>query len=176
VLLSANTNAQRITPDEAKMQWFKDAKLGIMVCYGIYAVNGIAESWSFKNGEISYEDYMKQLNGFTASKYDARAWAALFEEAGAKYAVLISKHHDGVALWDTKQSDLNVVKKTPAGKDLVTPYAEALREKGIKVGLYFSHLDWSHPDYATVHKGEGRSPYRTSPFDFPPTDTIYPER
>jgi len=176
VLLSVNVNGQKIIPDETKMQWFKDAKLGIFIHYGIYAVNGIAESWSFKNGEISYEDYMKQLDGFTASNYDSKAWAALFEQAGARYAVLTSKHHDGVALWDTKQSDLNVVKKTPAGRDLLTPYAKALREKGLKVGLYFSHLDWSHPDYATVHKGESRSPYSTSPFDFPPTDTIYPER
>ena len=62
-----------------KMEWFEDAKLGIFIHYGIYAVNGIAESWSFKNNQISYADYMKQLQGFTAKKYDAQQWAKLFK-------------------------------------------------------------------------------------------------
>ena len=163
------------TTEIDKMQWFEDAKLGIFIHYGIYAVNGIPESWSFYNGQISYEDYMKQLNGFTAEKYDAQEWADLFMEAGAKYAVLTSKHHDGVALWDTKLSDLNVVDKTPAGRDLLTPYAQALRKNNLKVGLYFSHLDWSHPDYATVHNGSYAS-NNTNPFDYPKPDEYYPER
>ena len=163
------------TTEIDKMQWFEDAKLGIFIHYGIYAVNGIPESWSFYNGQISYEDYMKQLNGFTAEKYDAQEWADLFMEAGAKYAVLTSKHHDGVALWDTKLSDLNVVDKTPAGRDLLTPYAQALRKNNLKVGLYFSHLDWSHPDYATVHNGSYAS-NNTNPFDYPEPDEYYPER
>ena len=127
--------------------WFADAKLGIFVHWGIYAVNGIPESWSFYNGEITYENYMKQLDGFTASAYDAGEWARLFKAAGARYAVLTSKHHDGVALWETAENDLNVVRRTPAGRDLVGPYAEAMRDAGLKVGLYFSHLDWSHADY-----------------------------
>lgn len=131
-------------------EWFKDAKLGIFMHWGIYAVYGIAESWSFYNGEISYEEYMEQCKGFTAKKYDPKAWAELFKKAGAKYAVLTAKHHDGVALWDTKFSDLNVVKKTPAARDLIGPYCEAMREAGLKVGLYFSHLDWSHPDNASI--------------------------
>ncbi|RYG39101.1 alpha-L-fucosidase [bacterium] len=131
--------------------WFPEAKLGIFIHYGIYAVDGIAESWSFFGGEVSYEDYMKQLYGFTASKYDPEAWADLFVKAGAKYAVLTAKHHDGVALWDTDTNDLSVVKKTPAGRDLLGPYVEALRKRGIKVGIYYSHLDWSHPDYASVY-------------------------
>jgi len=131
-------------------QWFPDAKLGIFIHYGIYAVDGIDESWAFFNGKVSYNDYMKQLPGFTASKYDPEFWAELFEKVGAKYAVLTTKHHDGVALWDTKANDFSVVKQTPAGRDLITPYVEALRRHNLKVGFYFSHLDWSHPDYATI--------------------------
>ena len=130
-----------------RMQWFEDAKLGIFIHWGIYAVDGIAESWSFHNGQISYEDYMKQLSGFTASRYNPDDWAKLFKESGARYAVLTSKHHDGVALWPTKLSHLNVVEKTPAGRDLIGPYCKALRKHGLKVGLYFSILDWSYPDY-----------------------------
>lgn len=150
-----------------KMEWFEDAKLGIFIHYGIYAVNGIPESWSFFNKQITYDDYMKQLNGFTAKNYNAAEWAKLFREAGAKYAVLTSKHHDGVALWDTKLSDFSVAKKSPAGRDLIGPYAKALRNEGLKVGLYFSHLDWSHPDYNSVYHGDTRNPSPNSPFDYP---------
>ena len=132
---------------ENRMQWFGDARLGIFIHWGIYSVNGIDESWSFFNGYISYDDYMKQLDGFTASGYKPKEWASLIKESGAKYAVLTTKHHDGVALWDSRMSDLTVVKKTPAGHDLVSPFVKALRKEGLKTGLYYSLLDWSHPDY-----------------------------
>src|SRR5512137_3003326 len=68
-----------------RMQWFSDARLGIFIHWGIYAVNGIDESWSFYNGYISYEDYMKQLNGFTAANYKPDEWGSLIKESGAKY-------------------------------------------------------------------------------------------
>lgn len=141
---------------ETRMQWFKDAKLGIFIHWGLYAVNGIDESWSFFNGYISYDDYMKQLNGFTAANYKPDEWVSLIKESGAKYAVLTSKHHDGVALWDTKMGDLSVVKKTPARRDLVTPFVNSLRKNGLKVGIYFSLLDWSNSDYPNFTKTEKR--------------------
>lgn len=164
--------------------WFPDAKLGIFIHYGIYAVKGISESWSFYQGQISHEDYMAQTTGFTASKFDADAWADLFAEAGAKYAVLTTKHHDGVALWDTKANDLSTVKATPAKRDLITPYVDALRKRDLKVGLYFSHLDWTHPDYATVfaHRDENAgtavNPDRlnANPFTAPADGVEKPER
>lgn len=131
--------------------WFRKARLGIFIHYGIYAVGDVSESWSFHNGNISYEDYMKQCEGFTASKYDPKKWAALFKKAGADYVVMTSKHHDGVALFDTKYSDLNVLKKTPAGRDLVKEYVEAVREAGMKVGIYYSLIDWSDPRYRSVY-------------------------
>lgn len=138
-------------------QWFTDAKLGIFIHYGIYAVNSVSESWSFFNGRISYEDYMKQLDGFTAKNFDAQKWAELFKKARANYVVLTSKHHDGVALWDTKYSDLNVVKKTPAKRDIIKEYTQAIREQGMKVGIYYSLIDWSHPDYPSIY-AEGSTP------------------
>lgn len=141
---------------DKRMQWFADAKLGIFIHWGIYAVDGIDESWSFYNGYISYTDYMKQLNGFTAKKYNPDEWAGLIKESGARYAVLTTKHHDGVALWNTALSDLNVVKKTPAGRDLVKPFCDAVRKQNLKLGLYFSHLDWSHPDYPNFTSKEKR--------------------
>jgi alpha-L-fucosidase len=140
----------------SRMQWFKDAKLGIFIHWGIYAVNGIDESWSFYNGYISHNDYMKQLKGFSAASYKPEEWASLVKESGAKYAVLTTKHHDGVALWDTKAGDLSVVKKTPAARDLVAPFCNALTKNEIKVGLYYSLLDWSNPDYPNFTKNEKR--------------------
>jgi len=142
--------------DASRMEWFADAKLGIFIHWGIYAVNGIDESWSFYNEQISYDDYMKQLQGFTASEYDPDSWVKLIKESGARYAVLTSKHHDGVALWDTRLSRLNMVDTTPAGRDLVKPFVKALRESGLKVGLYYSLLDWSHPDYPNMTKSNKR--------------------
>lgn len=141
---------------EARMKWFAEARLGIFIHWGIYSVKGIDESWSFYNGYIPYPDYMKQLDGFTATDYDPGEWARLIRESGAKYAVLTTKHHDGVALWDTRMGDLDVVGKTPAGRDLVTPFVKALRKEKLKVGLYYSLLDWSHPDYPNFTAKEKR--------------------
>jgi alpha-L-fucosidase len=144
-----NFAQQKINPDSIreKMQWFADAKLGIFIHWGIYSVNGIDESWSFYNKKISYENYMKQLKGFTASKYDPQAWANLIKESGARYAVITTKHHDGVALWPTKQDHFNVAKNTPAKRDVLQPFYAALDKDGIKRGAYFSLIDWSYKDY-----------------------------
>lgn len=141
---------------EQRMQWFEDAKLGIFIHWGIYSVNGIDESWSFFNGYISYDDYMAQIKKFTAANYHPEKWAKLFKESGAKYTVLTTKHHDGVALWNTKCSDHNVVDQSPAGRDLVGPLVKELRKNNLKVGLYYSLLDWSHPDYPNKTKIEKR--------------------
>ena len=130
-----------------KMQWFADAKLGIFIHWGIYSVNGIDESWSFYNKKISHADYMKQLNGFTAKKYDPEAWASIIKASGARYAVITTKHHDGVALWPTQQDHYSLVKDAPVKRDVLTPFYKALDKKGIKRGAYFSLIDWSHPDY-----------------------------
>jgi alpha-L-fucosidase len=130
--------------------WFADAKFGIFIHWGIYSLGKTAESWPFFNGEVPYDEYMAQAQEFTAANYDPDAWARLFAEAGAKYAVLTAKHHDGFALWPTKENKLNCVDGSPAGRDLLGPYCEALRRHGLKVGIYYSHLDWSHEDYASV--------------------------
>jgi alpha-L-fucosidase len=148
--IAVTTHAQKHDTD--RMQWFSDAKLGIFIHWGIYAVNGIDESWSFYNELINYDDYMKQLDGFTAAKYDPEKWVELIKESGARYAVLTSKHHDGVALWDTELSNLNTVDATPARRDLVKPFVKELRKAGLKVGLYYSLLDWSNPDYPNMTK------------------------
>ena len=130
--------------------WFSDAKFGIFIHWGIYSLGNTSESWPFFSGDVAYDDYMAQAKEFTAEHYDPEEWARLFAAAGAKYAVLTTKHHDGFALWFTKENSLNAVESSPAGRDLIGPYCDALRKYGLKVGLYYSHLDWSHPDYASV--------------------------
>jgi len=156
MLICITLTAAAQQKSEDRMKWFGDARLGIFIHWGIYSVNGIDESWSFYNEQISYDDYMKQLNGFTASDYDPEAWVKLIKESGARYAVLTSKHHDGVALWDTKLSRLNVVDSTPAARDLIRPFINALRKSGLKAGLYYSLLDWSHPDYPNMTRSVKR--------------------
>jgi len=150
----------------------RGCKLGIFIHYGIYAVDGTTESWSFYNKETTYEQYMSQLNGFTAANYNPQSWAKLFKEAGAKYAVLTSKHCDGFALWNTKVSTLNSVKGAPSKMDIVTPYAKAMRAEGIKVGIYYSHIDWSHPDYATVFDGKDPHPKNYNTWDYPASGKV----
>ncbi|MEK7415545.1 MAG: alpha-L-fucosidase, partial [Planctomycetota bacterium] len=131
-------------------EWFKDAKFGIFVSWGIYSTGDTSESWAFFNGDISHHDYMKQATALTATKYDPDAWAQLFVEAGATYALMIAKHHDGFAMWDTALSPLNAKDGAPAQRDLIGPFCDAMRKRNLHLGLYYSHLDWSHPDYASV--------------------------
>lgn len=133
-----------------RLEWFEKAKLGIFIHWGYYGVNGITESWSMYHRRISHADYLAQGQHFTASNYQPEKWLDLFEKVGAKYVVLTTKHHDGVALWNTKYSTLSTVKHAAAKKDLLTPFVEAVRKKGMKLGLYYSLCDWSHPDYQPV--------------------------
>ena len=164
-LFSVCKAQQKTSPDEIKekMQWFADAKFGMFIHWGIYAVNGIDESWSFHNKKISYPDYMQQLKGFTASHYDPQAWADLIKESGARYAVMTTKHHDGVALWDSKYSKLDVANSTPAKRDVLTPLYAALRRDSLKCGAYFSLIDWSNKDYPQFLKDSNRYDIKAQP-------------
>jgi len=132
---------------QEKMQWFKDAKLGVFIHWGLYSVNGIDESWSFYNGYISHPNYLKQTNGFTAKNYDPKVWVELIKESGAKYSVITSKHHDGFALWNTKFGRLNSILGSASKQDVLTPFVKELRNNKLKVGIYYSLPDWSYKDY-----------------------------
>ncbi len=139
-----------------KMQWFGDAKLGIFIHWGIYSLGNTSESWAFHNKRISHADYMAQKEHFNAEYYDPADWVNLIRQTGARYAVITSKHHDGVALWNTTFNDLSTVKSTPAGRDVLTPFIDELRKAGIKTGIYFSLIDWTHNDYPGFLKDSSR--------------------
>lgn len=149
---------QKIDPAtiKNKMQWFADAKLGIFIHAGIYAVDGIDESWAFYNKKISHADYMKQLKGFTLKNYNPAQWADLIKESGARYSVITTKHHDGVAMYDTKMNTLSSLKATPAKRDMIKPFFEELRKRDIKCGAYYSLIDWSYNDYPGFLKDSSR--------------------
>jgi alpha-L-fucosidase len=137
-------------------EWFTDAKLGIFIHWGVYAVGRRSrESWPLFHAQVGYKQYLSEMSGFDASEYDPDAWADLIEKSGAKYAVLTTKHHDGVALWPTKQDGPSIPNQTGL-PDLVAPYVTAIRKKGIKAGLYFSHTDWHHLDHMQVLTGKSK--------------------
>ncbi len=126
--------------------WFREARYGLMIHWGSYARLGMEAAWPLVWGAISYRDYEALADRFNPRRYDPAAWAALAVDAGIKYAVFTTKHHDGFAMYDTQLSDYSAPKRA-AGRDLVRPYVEAFRAAGLRVGLYFTLPDWHHPDY-----------------------------
>ncbi len=137
----------------ARMEWFADAKLGIFIHWGVYSRGDWSESWSFHNGVVSMADYFAQEDDFTAEKYDPAEWVRLIRESGAKYTVITSKHHDGFALWDTQAGEVSAVKSSAAGRDVLTPFVEEVRRQGgLKLGLYYSLIDWPREDYPNVFR------------------------
>ena len=146
--LDAETPGQKAE----RMEWFSRAKLGIFIHWGIYSKGETSESWAFHNGTVSLEDYMKQREAFTAAGYDPAYWARLIKESGAQYTVITTKHHDGFALWDTKAGDDSAVKNSPAGRDVIAPFAEEVRKQGLKLGFYFSLIDWPREDYPNIYR------------------------
>jgi alpha-L-fucosidase len=135
-----------IVPPDNRLSWFTDARFGLFIHWGPYAVKGFEASWPLVWGQISYHEYESLADGFEAKRYDPVEWAKIAKMAGMRYAVLTAKHHDGFALWDTQYSDYSAVHRGPK-RDLIRPYVEAFRDAGLRVGLYFSLCDWHHPDY-----------------------------
>lgn len=127
-------------------EWFNDARYGMFVHWGVYSVAARGE-WVRNRERIPQEEYIGlYADNFHAENYDPAAWAALAKEAGMGYVVLTTRHHDGFALWPTATSDFHSGNYGPK-RDLVGPFVEAVRAAGLKVGLYYSPADWSHPDY-----------------------------
>jgi len=149
-------NVCRAQVNDERMQWFSDAKYGIFIHWGIYSLGNTSESWAFYNKQVPYADYMAQINQFSAERYNPTQWAMLVRRSGARYAVITAKHHDGVALWDTRLNNLSIARQSPAARDVLSPFIKALREQGLKVGIYFSLIDWSHPDYPGITRDSNR--------------------
>jgi alpha-L-fucosidase len=130
------------------MKWWNDARYGMFVHWGLYAFLGRNE-WVQAQESIPVKEYEKLASRFRPKRRPAREWCRLARESGMKYMVMTTKHHDGFCLWDTKQTDFNSV-KSACGRDLVAEYVDACREFGLKIGFYYSLMDWHHPDGAAA--------------------------
>lgn len=143
--------SQRQTWSETKeqkaqrMEWWTNDRFGMFIHWGIYALPARHE-WVKQRERIPDEAYQKYFDHFNPDLYNPREWAAKAKKAGMKYVVLTSKHHDGFCLWDTKYTDFKVT-NTPYGKDLIKPFVDAFRAEGIKIGFYYSLIDWHHPHF-----------------------------
>lgn len=148
---------------DARMAWWRDARFGMFIHWGIYAVPAgtykgeqiphIGE-WIMLRGEIPISDYKAFAETFNPVEYDPEAWAKLAKEAGMRYIVITSKHHDGFALFPSAVTDWDIADATPYGEDLIGPLEKAARAEGLKFGLYYSQAqDWTHP-------GGSKSGYR----------------
>jgi len=140
----------------SRTDWFVNDRFGMFIHWGIYAIPARGE-WARSVEKISNEDYQVYFDTFDPVDYNPKVWAKTAREAGMKYAVLTAKHHDGFCLFDTKFTEYKAT-NTKAGRDLVLEFLEAFRAEGLKVGLYYSLLDWHHPDYP--HYGDEHHPMR----------------
>lgn len=130
---------------EARAQFPKD-RFGIMIHWGVYAALGGGE-WAMEDRKMTTAEYEKIASSWSPAEFRAEEWVSLVKSAGARYLTFTCKHHDGFAMWDSVASDWNIVKRTPFARDVVQEVAEQCRRKGLKLYLYYSHLDWHHPDY-----------------------------
>lgn len=138
------------TPAEhdARMAWWRHDRFGMFIHFGLYAMPARNE-WVKtldKERATSEESYKKYFRYFNPDQFDAREWARQAKAAGMKYAVLTAKHHEGFCLFDSKFTDYKIT-NTPFGRDLIREYVDAFRAEGIKVGIYYSLIDWHHPDF-----------------------------
>lgn len=139
-----------------RVEWYRHDRFGMFIHWGLYAIPARGE-WVRSAEQIPEEEYMPFFDEFNPVDFDPKKWAKAAKEAGMKYAVLTAKHHDGFCLFDSKLTDFKAT-NTKAGRDLVREYLEAFRAEGLKVGLYYSLLDWHHPDYP--HYGDNNHPMR----------------
>lgn len=174
LVASATLHAETPAEKAARMQWFNDARFGMFIHWGVYSgaagnfkgkpVPGAGE-WLQDGGKIPAAEYREELlPKFDPVKYDPEAWVIAAKNAGMKYIVITSKHHDGFCLWDSKLTEWDVG-SSPHKKDLLKPLADACRKHGIKFCLYHSIMDWSHPDWGTKASWRGNANNPTPDMD-----------
>lgn len=149
--LKASTYDPKLAPDlllpPAKMAWWQDAKFGVFCHWGLYSIPGKGE-WHMFNDKVPPEEYAKLAQQFNPRHYDPDKWAAVARQAGAKYFVMTARHHDGFALWNSPGSYGHYdAMHSAAHRDFIASYVKAVRKAGLRVGLYYSPLDWRFPSY-----------------------------
>ena len=163
----AQENIYTPTPENLQSrQEFADSKFGIFIHWGIYSMFAQGE-WYLQNAEIDKNEYAKVADAFYPHRFDAKAWVAAIKDAGAKYICFTSRHHDSFSMWDTEQSDYNVVDATPWGRDVIKELADECHKQGIRLHFYYSHLDWARDEYPMGRTGRRVIGRDTSKVDWP---------
>jgi alpha-L-fucosidase len=165
--LSSVVNAQEYIPAKeniAARTQFQDNKYGMFIHWGLSSMLGDGE-WVMNNRNIKVTDYKRLLTAFNPSEFDAKQWVTTAKNAGMHYIVFITRHHDGFSNWDTKYSDWKIT-NTPYGKDVLRQLADECKRQGIKLGLYYSTLDWSRDDYPYETGRTGQGTGRTAKSDY----------
>lgn len=151
-----------------RTKWFMEARFGMFIHWGLYSIPAKGE-WIMSEAEMSVSEYKQYFDLFDPVDYNPREWVRLAKEAGMQYAVLTAKHHDGFCLFDSALTEYKAT-NTKAGRDLVREFVDACREEGIRVGLYFSIIDWSHPDFPKYgdrqHPMRNNEAYKDEKIDF----------
>lgn len=153
-MTGAPLRAENYKPTPENLQsrrQFSEDRFGIFIHWGIYSTFAQGE-WYLQDGPLRREEYAKAANAFYPHDFDAKAWTKVFKKAGARYITFTTRHHDGFSMWNTQQSDYNIM-HTPYGKDVVAQLAEACRENNLALHLYYSHIDWMRDDYPMGRTG-----------------------
>lgn len=145
------TAAQR----DARLAWWREARFGLFVHWGPVSLKGTEIGWS-RGAQVPTEEYDQLYRQFNPTNFNAAAWVKVAKDAGMKYLVLTSKHHDGFCLWDTRETDYNIL-RSPFGRDVMKELAAACRKQGLRFCAYHSICDWHHPDYPLGSPG-GKTP------------------
>ncbi len=142
---AAGTGGQAPAPAADRLQWFREAKFGLFIHWGVYAMIG-REEWGRQLLQIPLREYQYYADRFDPAGFDPDEWAALARAAGARYVVFTSKHHDGFAMFDSAYTDYDVM-HARYGRDILGPLAASMKKAGLPLGFYYSIMDWHHPDY-----------------------------
>src|SRR5215467_14756727 len=158
VLVCSKLYSQPYTPTPENLkarEWFSDARFGLFIHWGPFSIPGSGE-WVMQVRNISVKNYTRLKDFFNPTEFDAAAWVSMAKNAGMNYITLITRHHDGFSMWDTKFSDFNIM-NTPYHKDIVKMIADECHKQGVRLFLYYSLLDWRRDDYSywTGNTGHG---------------------
>jgi len=154
--------ASAVAPTDERLAWWQDARFGMFIHWGPVALTGQEIGWA-RGAQIPIEEYDQLYTKFNPTQFDADAWVKTAKDAGMKYIVLTTKHHDGFCLWDTQQTDFNIM-RSPFGRDVVKELSDACKRAGLRFCTYYSTCDWYHPDFPLTSPG-GRVERETSNID-----------
>jgi len=146
-------NPQLLTNQKSLLKW-QELRYGMFIHWGPVSLQGTEIGWS-RGREVPFDEYDQLYKEFNPEKFDAREWVSLIKKSGMKYLIMVSKHHDGFVMWDSRTTDYDIM-STPYGKDVLENLSKECKKQGILFGTYYSICDWRHPDYPVEHNRTGQ--------------------